>query len=73
MQNAPQVTCPTCGRTDPKAIAKQYDYPLGMGPWNSKPTGISYAYMCQCGAGFTHMISVDEYQALLKRIENSEA
>jgi hypothetical protein len=60
MQNAPPAPpCPNCGKLKSKAIAQHYDYPVDKGAWNSEPRSITYAYQCQCGAGFTHTVKHD--------------
>jgi hypothetical protein len=52
----PAPPCPKCGLPDSKAIAKQYDYPMGSNSWNSEPDALRYTYQCQCGTAFTHSV-----------------
>jgi hypothetical protein len=58
MDAAPAQACPRCGSADTKPIAKRYDYPVGMGAWNSKPESTTYTYQCQCGVAFTHTVRI---------------
>ena len=54
----PVPPCPTYGKSGARVVADRLDYPPGKYVGNSPPVSTTYAFRCECGAGFTHTVKI---------------